>query len=76
MATIALLHARLLTTILLFFSALAIWGFVSYLRGQGIGGGYRGALAIGELLMLAELLLGIALFVGGARPFAASPCAR
>jgi hypothetical protein len=69
MATLTLLHARLVTTILLFFGALAIWGFVNYLRGRGITGGYRGALAIGELLMLAELLLGVALYIGGARPF-------
>jgi hypothetical protein len=69
MTTITLLHARLVTTILLFFGALAIWGFVNYLRGEGVTGGYRGALAIGELLMIAELLLGIALFASGARPF-------
>jgi hypothetical protein len=69
MATLTLLHARLLFTILLFFGALSIWGFVSYLRGQGVSGSYRGALAIGELLMLAEFLLGVILFVGGGRPF-------
>jgi hypothetical protein len=68
MATLTLLHARLLTTILLFFGALAIWGFFSYARGQGISGAYKGALAIGELLMIAELLLGVILFIGGDRP--------
>jgi hypothetical protein len=69
MATLTLLHARLLITILLFFGALSIWGFVNYLRGRGLTGGYRGALAIGELLMLAEFLLGVILFVGGGRPY-------
>src|SRR5581483_891346 len=69
MATLTLLHARLLTTILLFFGALAIWGFFNYLRGQGVTGGYKGALAIGELLMIAEMLLGVILFIGGERPF-------
>lgn len=69
MATITLLHARLLTTILLFFGALAIWGFVNYLRGQGVGGAYKGALAIGELLMLAQFVLGVILFLGGDRPY-------
>ena len=58
MANLTLLHARLLITILLFFGVLSIWGFVNYLRGTGITGGYRGALAIGELLLLAEFLLG------------------
>jgi hypothetical protein len=69
MATLTLLHARLLTTILLFFGALAIWGFFNYLRGQGVTGGYTGALAIGELLMIAEMLLGVILFIGGERTF-------
>ncbi|MBK9941291.1 MAG: hypothetical protein U0Z44_15660 [Kouleothrix sp.] len=69
MATITLLHARLLVTILLFFGALAIWGFVSYLRGAGVEGSYKGALAIGELLVLAEFILGVILFVSGARPY-------
>ena len=59
------IHARLLFTILLFFGALAIWGFVGYLRGQGISGSYQGALAIGELLMLAQALVGVALWIGG-----------
>ena len=69
MASLTLLHARLLITILLFFAALAIWGFINVLRRAGVTGGYRGALAIGELLMLAEFVLGVILFVGGDRPF-------
>ncbi|KPV50395.1 hypothetical protein SE17_27210 [Kouleothrix aurantiaca] len=69
MATLTILHMRLVVTILLFFGALTIWGFVNYLRGQGVGGSYKGALAIGELLMLAEFIIGVALFATGARPF-------
>jgi hypothetical protein len=69
MATLTLLHARLLFTILLFFGALSLWGVFGYLRGNGISGGYRGALAIGELLMLAEFLLGAILYIGGDRPY-------
>jgi hypothetical protein len=65
MSTLILLHARLVTTILLFFGALAIWGFVGYLRGEGITGSYRGALVIGELLMLAQFILGVILVIGG-----------
>ena len=42
MAPIAVLHARLVVTILLFFGALSIWGFFSYLRGQSISGSYKG----------------------------------
>lgn len=69
MAALTLMHARLLVTILLFFGFLAIWGFVGYLRGGGISGSYKGALAIGELLLLAEFIIGVALFIAGARPF-------
>ena len=54
MAALTLLHARLVITILLFFGALSLWGFVNYLRGSGVTGGYKGALAIGELLVIAE----------------------
>ena len=69
MATLTLLHARLLVTILLFFGALSIWGFFNYLRNSGVSGSYKGALAIGELLMLAEFLLGVALYLSGDRPY-------
>ena len=69
MAALAVLHARLLVTILLFFGALSIWGLVSYLRGQSISGSYKGALAIGELLMLVEFVLGVLLLLGGAQPY-------
>jgi len=68
MASIAVLHARLVVTILLFFGALSIWGFFSYLRGRSISGSYKGALAIGELLMLAQFMLGVLLLFGGAQP--------
>ncbi|HEU5101062.1 MAG TPA: hypothetical protein VFU22_18685 [Roseiflexaceae bacterium] len=68
MAALDVLHARLLVTILLFFGALTIWGLVGYLRGQGMSGGYKGALAIGELLMLSEFIIGVLLLLSGAQP--------
>jgi hypothetical protein len=69
MATLAVLHARLVVTILLFFGILSIWGFISYLRGQSISGSYKGALAIGELLMLAQFVVGVLLMLGGTQPY-------
>lgn len=69
MAALTLIHARLLITILLFFGALSIWGFANYLRGSDVTGAYKGALAIGELLVIAEFLVGLAIFIGGARPY-------
>jgi hypothetical protein len=69
MANLALLHARLLFTILLFFGALSLWGLFSALRRSGVTGSYRGALAVGELLMLAEFVLGVIVFVSGGGPY-------
>jgi hypothetical protein len=69
MAALTVLHARLMITILLFFGALALWGFFSYLRGQGISGSYKGALAIGELLMVSEFIIGVVLLISGQQPF-------
>ena len=69
MATLAVLHARLVVTILLFFGALSIWGFIGYLRGQSISGSYKGALAIGELLMLAQFMIGVLLLLSGEQPY-------
>ena len=62
------MHARLLFTILLFFGALSVWGLFNYLRGQGVSGGYRGALVIGELLMLAQFIIGVLLLLNGRQP--------
>jgi len=69
MAALHVLHARLLVTILLFFGILSLWGLVNYLRGRSISGSYKGALAIGELLMLSEFIIGVLLLLGGAQPF-------
>jgi hypothetical protein len=47
---------------------LGVWMLWSYLRGEGMTGSIWGALVIGELLILAEGLLGGTLFLGGHRP--------
>lgn len=62
------MHARLVFTILLFFGALSLWGLFNYLRGQGVSGAYRGALAIGELLMLAQFIIGVLLLFNSRQP--------
>jgi phosphatidylglycerophosphate synthase len=69
MSYLALLHARLLITILLFFGALTVWGLVNFFRGQAVSGNYLGALAVGELLMIAEFIIGLAILIGGHRPY-------
>lgn len=68
MATLRFLHARLSITVLLFMLALGLWSLWSYLRNEGVSGSLWGALAIGEVLIVVEGLLGAGLFVAGQRP--------
>jgi hypothetical protein len=69
MDSLVMLHSRLVVTILLFLGAMALWGGFNYLRGQSVSGSYLGALVIGELLLLAEFILGLITFIGGRQPY-------
>lgn len=62
------MHSRLLLTLLLVLGALTLWGGLGYLRGRGPSQGYRALLAIGQLLLLAEALLGLGLLAYGLQP--------
>jgi phosphotransferase system glucose/maltose/N-acetylglucosamine-specific IIC component len=68
MQTLSFIHERLSVTILLFVLALGIWGFWNFLRGEGVTGSYWGALAIAVGLLVIEGLIGVVLYVQGARP--------
>ena len=68
MPILQLIHDRLSITVLLFMLALGLWGIWSSLRGEGVSGSYWGALAVGEILLVAEGVLGMSLFLGGLRP--------
>src|SRR4051794_39147176 len=68
MSTILFIHERLSVTVLLFMLALGVWGLWTYLRGEAVSGSLWGALAIAELLVLGEGLLGATLFASGLRP--------
>lgn len=61
------LHAGLANTATLFTLALALWGLFRFIRGEGVGGSYLGALVVGELLIVVQALMGVALYAGGAR---------
>ena len=62
------IHGRIATSVILFAAIAGIWGIISRLRGQGISGNYWGILAVGELLFIGQAVLGILLWVNGARP--------
>lgn len=66
--SLTLIHDRLATTMILFSLVAGLWGLVRYLRRQGIDGSYWGILATGELLFLAQALIGLTLWLQGARP--------
>jgi hypothetical protein len=63
-----LVHDRLSVTVMLFMAAMGIWGLFAYWRGQSVSGSYGGALIIGELLVLVQVVAGVLLFTFGQRP--------
>ncbi|HSB88387.1 MAG TPA: hypothetical protein VLD63_00030 [Anaerolineales bacterium] len=62
------LHDRLADSLLLFMVAAGAWNLVAALRRRGIASETWGILAVGELLALVQGVLGLLLYVGGARP--------
>lgn len=62
------LHCRVGLAVVFFSFALGVWGVLAFLRGLGVSGGYFGALVIGEILILAQALVGVALLLTGRFP--------
>ena len=63
-----LLHDRLSMTVMLFMAVVGAWGIFIYFRGQSVTGSYAGALAIGEALVVAQVVAGVLVLGAGARP--------
>jgi len=63
-----ILHDRLASSMVLFALLAAAWGLVAFARRRGMDGNLWGILAVGEVLFLAQGLLGFFLYLGGARP--------
>ena len=59
------IHARLANTAALFIGILGLWALFLRFRNQSLEGGWLGAAVIGELLILAEGLLGLYLYLQG-----------
>jgi heme A synthase len=57
------IHSRLSTTAMLYIGLLALWAFWRFFRRQGPDSSFFGALAIGEVLMLIQGLLGAYLWL-------------
>ncbi|MEA3336058.1 MAG: hypothetical protein U9R25_09140 [Chloroflexota bacterium] len=66
--TLTIIHDRLAITAVIFTAICAIWGLIIFLRKGNISGSYWGTLAIAELLMIAQMVIGVVLWAGGGRP--------
>lgn len=63
------IHGSLANTLLLYVIVLAVWGLFRYIRRQGVDGSYWGALAIAEIVVIIQGLLGAYLwFINALRP--------
>jgi hypothetical protein len=63
--TLVTIHARLANTAVLFVAIMALWSFWKFFRKQKLDPNYFGALAIAEMLILAQSALGLWVAVTG-----------
>jgi hypothetical protein len=68
LSTIALIHERLATTMLLFMTVAGLWGLVSYARGGALSGSLAGTFVIGQGLIAVQVLAGLAMVLQGREP--------
>jgi hypothetical protein len=61
-------HDQLSSAVVLYAVILGVWGLYGFVKRHGVSEGYWGALVIGELLILAQGLVGGYLWAQGLRP--------
>jgi len=61
------IHSALANACLIFSLIIAGYGFLLYFRQRGVDSNYWGTLAAGELLFLAQGVVGVLLYAGGLR---------
>lgn len=66
--TLALFHDRLSLTVVFFMFAVGLWGLLAFARGASLGGSISGAMVIGQILIMLQVVLGVALLIGDRRP--------
>jgi heme A synthase len=62
------LHGGLANALSLFTIIAALWGMLSAIRRKGVDSNYWGILAVAEIIVLVQALLGGLLYAGGNRP--------
>jgi len=65
---LVLIHERVGVTALYYFLIITIWGYYRFFTRRGIDSAFWGALAIAEILILAQAFLGVYLWIDGLRP--------
>ncbi len=65
MSVVLSIHTALSNTAWLFFLILGVWGLFRAIRGQSVDGSYLGAAFIGQLVFVAQAVLGAILWLGG-----------
>jgi hypothetical protein len=63
-----LIHDRLSITVLLYFTAMGLWGAWRFIHKQGLNGNYWGAVVISEVLVLIQGGVGVFLWFSNLRP--------
>lgn len=66
--TLTDVHDRLSITLVLYVFIMSLWSLWRYYRKQGLDGSFWGALAISEILILVQGVLGIFLWIDALRP--------
>ena len=66
--TLSLIHGRLANSVFLYFLAMMVWAIWRFLRKEGMSSNFRGALVISEILILAQAVLGVILWLNSLRP--------
>ena len=65
--SVSQIHSALANACLIFSLIIAGYGFLLYLRRRNIDSNFWGTLAAGELLFLAQVVVGILVYAGGLR---------
>ena len=68
MSVVGVLHQTLANTIWMFYLFLGIWGVFRALRKQPVSGSYLGAVAVIQIVVIVQALMGGALYLSGLRP--------
>lgn len=68
MDTIVFIHGNLARTTILFALAMGVWASWTFFRKENMSASYWGALIIGEILVVAQGVLGIVLVITGHSP--------